>query len=667
MFLIRLSGPVLLEAWRGELQALDVKLIERLPDNRYTAYVSLAQVGELRQLAFIEEVRLLAPEDSAGAVFTKVASGTGAFPGGVLGAPGGLGVAEVPELLFDVLLHRPEDLDDIERWLQGEAVEIVASGKRKLRVKLPQGSPRAREIEALPEVRQVAEYVEPKLGNEVARSLLGLDPDPALNPPVPGPWPHTGDGEIVGVADSGLDDQHPDFQGRVVGLIARGRPGDSSDPHGHGTHVAGSAVGDGQASGGTRRGTAPGAKLFFQSIMDQNFGLGGLPVELEELFDEAYQAGARVHNNSWSANTKSFYTFNALEVDEYVATHPDLLVVIAAGNEGSAKDPFNAAPGFVDWLSIGSPATAKNALTVGASRSRRDAGGLANRKWRDFDPSRFADPPIALDRISGDPESLAAFSARGPSDPRRIKPDLVAPGTDILSTRASTAPSDSFWGLLPNDPSYAFMGGTSMATPLVSGCAALVREFYRKDRGHEPSAALVKATLINSTRRLSGADAIADHDKLPNYHQGFGAVHMPFAYPNPGQAWLKLESIDTWKPQTPLQSTGERKRYAFKVNGGAFLRLCLVWTDPAAGADLQNTLGLILEHGGLNPPKIMGNQDRPSPVGRLDRDNNVQIVRIDNPPAGNYLVQVFAANLIHPPQDWALVVTGDLGGPLIET
>src|SRR6185295_19835275 len=98
-------------------------------------------------------------------------------------------------------------------------------------------------------------------------------------------------GEIVAVADTGLDDTHPDFQGRVAGIVARGRPGDSSDPHGHGTHVSGSVLGDGSASNGAVQGSAPRARLFFQSLLDKNGGLGGLPFLLGKLFAEAYAAG----------------------------------------------------------------------------------------------------------------------------------------------------------------------------------------------------------------------------------------------------------------------------------------------------------------------------------------------------------------------------------------
>lgn len=110
-----------------------------------------------------------------------------------------------------------------------------------------------------------------------------------------------------------------------------------------------------------------------------------------------------------------------------------------------------------------------------------------------------------------------------------------------------------------------------------------------------------------------------------------------------------------------LAGTGDRRRFAFQVTGGAFLRLCLAWTDPPPGPGLQNALAVILE-GPVNPPKVPGNHDRPCRIDPFDRDNNVQIVRIENPPPGNYLVIVFARNMLRPPQDYALVVTGPWPG-----
>ena len=64
-------------------------------------------------------------------------------------------------------------------------------------------------------------------------------------------------------------------------------------------------------------------------------------------------------------------------VDQFVYDNPDFLVVIAAGNEGSCQPGLSAPGGFVDYPSLGSPASAKNGLTVGASRSSRTTGGLS--------------------------------------------------------------------------------------------------------------------------------------------------------------------------------------------------------------------------------------------------------------------------------------------------
>lgn len=646
VFVLTLDGPLLLEPWRRQLEALGVHLLEHRPPRGYTASLASVQVAAVRALPFVRAVEPFVTE-----TYEAVTGAT------QRAAPRGLGAAPDPRSTWDVRLHRAEDLGEVDQWLTARGVTVVGRGRRKLRIEVLGAAPELEALRQRPEVAEVQPYVAPTLSGEVARRLLGLDADPALGVDLP----LRGAGEIVAIADSGLDAGHPDFAGRIKGLIARGRAGDASDLHGHGTHVAGAAVGDGQASGGITRGTAPAAELFFQSIADATGRLAGLPIELGELFGEAYAAGARIHNNSWSAEARSFYTLSAFELDEFVDAHPDLLVVVAAGNSGAADDPFE--PGVVRPLSMGSPATAKNALTVGASRSSRTDGAFAGKTFRDYDQRHFAEPPIGDMTVSGDAACLAAFSSRGPAGDVRVKPDVVAPGTDILSTRAAGTPDTSFWGPSGN-PRYAFLGGTSMAAPLVAGCAALVREHYRLDHAVEPSAALVKATLVSGTRRLIGEDVFAGHAQTPDYHQGFGAVHMPTTLPNPAEPWLRLGFVDTWKDAASrLASTGDRRRFAFNVGGGAFLRIGLAWTDPP-GPALQNTLGLILE-GPIDPPKRLGNEGRPNVIDRMDRANNVQIIRLDDPPPGTYMVVVLARNLLRPPQDYALVITGDVvGGPL---
>src|SRR5262249_57393617 len=101
-------------------------------------------------------------------------------------------------------------------------------------------------------------------------------------------------------------------------------------------------------------GMAPDAQVFFQAVEQSvkwkpgidlpPVGLYGLPDDLESLFDEAYQAGARVHTNSWGGparddngnNIAGIYTQNAREVDDFAFTHADMVILFAAGNDGAA-------------------------------------------------------------------------------------------------------------------------------------------------------------------------------------------------------------------------------------------------------------------------------------------------------------------------------------------
>jgi serine protease AprX len=646
-YLIQISGP-LLEQWHQGLMDVGVELLEFRPPDSYSARLQPEQVKPVQQLPFVKLVRLYDAQDTlqpAAAVKS-------------------LALAPVQRMqAYEMRMHRPEDLGKVRKWLEEKGVAIAGAQGRKIRLYLLENDSLLDDCAAFPEVAVVEPYIPPKFHNDVARVLLGVDSGPGSGNPAAN-IPQTGLGQIIAVADTGLDDSHPDFQGRIAGLVALGRPNDASDTHGHGTHVSGSVLGSGVASGGQLKGLAPEAKLFFQSVMDAEGGLGGLPLELGELFEEAYQAGARIHNNSWGSNAQSSYVSNSYEVDDFVARRRDMLIVISAGNEGQAAQHLHSQAGYVDWLTINAPASSKNSLTVGASRSSRTSGGLAANTYGLVWPNNFPEKPIADEHISGDAEGMAAFSSRGPCDDHRIKPDLVAPGTDIASAKSSRAPLRNYWGGYPNNNAYAFLGGTSMAAPLVTGCAGLVRQYYVDERQHQPSAALLKATLMNSTRCLNGSDSLADFNKLPNFHQGFGCLYMPWAIPNPTEPTLKLAFVDNWQdPPAQLGASGQRRRFQLTCAGGARLRFCLAYTDlPARG--LQNNLNLFIQHM-PSGQKWIGNDELPDKLTVTDPDNNVEIIRLDNPQPGDYLIQVTAISLLQAPQDFALVVTGELTSDLI--
>ena len=650
-YLLKIDGP-LLEEYRKVLENNNIILLEYIPTNNYTTKLTKDQFGIINNLNFVKSVSLYSPEDS-GPVTSSQAI--------LLPSAESISSKQKGKMkTFDIKLHTndQEDRKKVQDWLGQHKINIAGSGGRKIRIYLLSDSDLLWRITELPQVSLLEEYISPVLHNDIARVIFGIDNPVGHNPATN--IELKGEDQIVGIADTGLDDTHPDFQGRIIGVVALGRPNNYTDTNGHGTHVAGSVLGDGTASSGKFAGIAPKSKLFFQSLIDDQGGLGGLPYDLNDLFEEAYQNGARIHNNSWGAFAKGFYRMNSMEVDEFVENHRDMLIVISAGNEGVASNGLNSKKGYVDWFSIGSPATAKNALTVGASRSSRTDGGWSQYTYKELWPDDYPDAPISDEKISGNPECMAAFSSRGPCRDLRVKPDLIAAGTDILSTKSSRAPLRNFAGILTNNPQYGYMSGTSMSSPLVAGCASIVREYYTKKRNHKPSAALLKATLINGTRWLKGDDAIADIGLLPNYHQGFGSVYLPYTIPNEMFPNMKIEFLDTWDTDNlKFKVTGERMRYQFNLNESDWLRICLVWTDPPGNA-IQNNLNLILDKEGDRTKKWVSNEFWPHNLNELDSHNNVQVIRLEDVIPGRYNIHIIASNLLKQRQDFALVVYGHL-------
>lgn len=648
--LLACDGPIR-PVWLERLGELGVAVVERAAGDqlivRVEDDVTMATVAGLDWVIGMQEMLpAAAPEAYTPAPLT------GPPPAADEGPP-----------WWDVKLERIGDREAVVAWAGGEGVEVVGTSPRRARLRVP-----AEKLGALRALGlQVEPYVLPGLHNDLARELVGVAGGARAH--VGGAFAQlTGAGQIVGVADSGLDDQHPDFQGRILALKPWGRParppakGDTSDNHGHGTHVAGTILGDGSASGGQLAGVAPGARLFLQSVMDAAGRLTGLPVDLADLFQEAWDAGVRIHNNSWGSAVRGRYTGTSEDVDQFVAEHPEMLVVISAGNEGTSRvDPATRIaeePGRVQPLSLGAPATSKNALVVGARRSSRAKGGWSELTHvQAFRAIRF--PPtgkpadVAGERVSSDSEQPAGFSSRGPCLPdRRIKPDVLAPGTDVISARSADAPDDHFAEIFPGRQ-YGYMSGTSMAAPVVSGLAALVREYYVRHRQVAgPSAALLKATIINGTQVLSGGDA---GGAIPNAHQGFGAVNLSTTLPSaPG---LRLAFVDVPRSQG-FQVVNVVRKFTFDVTSPGPLRICLAFTDVAASG-LQNDLDLIVEPPGLPRRKLLGNPDLRGGMRAEDTENNVEIVRIADAAMGRWTVAVVSRNILAP-QGFALVVLGNL-------
>lgn len=244
---------------------------------------------------------------------------------------------------------------------------------------------------------------------------------------------------------------------------------------------------------------------------------------------------------------------------------------------------------------------------------------------------------------------VAAFSSRGPTNAGRFKPDVVAPGTFVLSTRsAMLAWENRGWAFFrPKRAMYFYLGGTSMATPLVAGVVALLREYLRKNGVARPTAALLKAALVAGARRLPGygePGAVVDND------QGYGRVDLDAVLAPPAPASTQFLEVDSGLRAGEVYSERIRVR-----SGRRPLRIALAYTDRP-GRALVHDLNLIVTS--PDGRQYCGNQPTGARTGTPDTQNNVEVVQIARPAAGTWNVDVVASNVPTGRQRFALVSIG---------
>ena len=426
-----------------------------------------------------------------------------------------------------------------------------------------------------------------------------------------------GSGEIVAIYDTGISTGtaatfHPDLLPNLFGMTVVPELGPDAttltpkDVHGHGTHVAGSVASLGNKYPETR-GAAPGALLFFHRITD-NSAYFPITYEAQTFFARSLTIGAAIISCSWAYTLTSglgYYNTNAENLDDFVWNHPEALVCFAVGNDGKDSN----SDGVIDLNSVYSlEAQAKNILTVGAQETYRTNVSAS------YSTSTYPAAPIngesAVKPADGEHFGMAAFSSRGPLACGRIAPMLVSPGTRICSTQ--------------REGSYIYMSGTSMATPLTAGAAAVFRQYLRQVEGIEmPTAALLRAGLILCTETLApgqyGTGTTREiPETSPNNVEGWGALHLGKMLSN-GQTLGFADRLS-------LTATNQSRSITIPaVEAGSELVVVLSWIDaPGYSGKLVNDYDLTLT---APDGSTLTLNDHTNPIERL---------RIPSAQAGDY-------------------------------
>jgi len=605
-WIVQFDGPVR-GADKERVINAGCRLLDYLPDFAFLAVMDSATKKEVEKLPFITGVARFKPDYKlSGQLREKAAQ-----------APEGEQVRL--HLKLDDTVQPGDVIAQIHK-LNGK---VLGVGRDSMQVAIDAGGIAG--LAALDEVTWINEHVDMRIFNNDTRWVVQTNLQNDLRF-----WNNGlhGEGEIVGIGDTGLDHDMPWFRDPSGVTIGPGHRklvgydtslGDNSDADypGHGTHVSGTVAGDREPVDGVTgaNGMAPKARIFIQDLSVGSTDFVNVPSDLGQLFTPAYGTGARLHSNSWG-NSDNAYGPYAASSDRYTWEHRDLLPLFANGNGGPSG------------YTAGNPATAKNVISVGASYNGTSAG------------------------------NMASFSSNGPTADGRIKPTVTAPGYSIISADSDGNPGSFNGGTVT-------MSGTSMATPAVAGAAALVRQYFAHGyhplgipspgNAFSPSAALVKAVIINSAQNMTGSGT---GGPIPSYGQGWGRINLASSLPLAGEA----RSLTVLDEGDPLESGGSWGRQ-FTVKSGDPLKVTLVWTDypGATGASkaLVNDLDLM-----VNAPDgtvFLGNafvNGESLAGGAPDRLNVEEQVLVKTPLTGVYTVTVTGYNVPVGPQPFALAISG---------
>ncbi|WP_412464841.1 S8 family serine peptidase [Flavobacterium mekongense] len=425
-----------------------------------------------------------------------------------------------------------------------------------------------------------------------------------------------GQGMTVRVWDGGnVRASHNAFGGRVTVV-----DNTSSGTIQHATHVTGTMVA--AANPAAVKGMAPEASA---RTFDWNDDVSEAIAEAQSgMLISNHSYGTPITNNgttlpAWFIGS---YTFGANEWDDVAYNAPYFLPVMSAGNDGANND--NPEPMAFGYDKLVGDKTAKNTLVV----------------------ANCLDANIAANGTVSSAVSINSSSSQGPTDDLRIKPDITGNGTSLISTSNSS------------DTATATLTGTSMASPNVAGTLTLLQQHYRNLTTNFMRAATLKGLACHTAddAGVAGPDGVF----------GWGLLNAKKAAET-----LTNNGLTSWVSEEKLD---DHQSYTMTVNsnGTTPLMASITWTDLPGpiynGANgpndptpvLVNDLDIRITRNGTTyyPWKLVS---ATSPAIRTSDNNvdNVELIKIDTPPAGEYVITVnHKGTLTTGSQRFSLVVTG---------
>jgi len=366
------------------------------------------------------------------------------------------------------------------------------------------------------------------------------------------PYGYTGEGIKVGIVDEGEIYEHEKLDTVIIV--------EDTQLNKHATWVAGVVAADSFTYGvNYGRGVASGVSLYSYTFI-------GNGTNVNNFQDGLDTHGIHIFNNSWGYSAPGpddfgDYRSEAEEWDEFVYDNYDeyLCLVKSAGNFWNGVVP---AEGEDTYHCLPPLSTAKNCITVGAV------------EWSDIDDDGIVDIGDSEIFISVWP-TLPGASSTGPTDDGRIKPDLTAMGTDVLTTSY----------LSGQDAYYAGFGGTSSTAPAVTGVAALVHEAYQDYYSDFPTVDIVKALLCNTAVDIGNAG--------PDFLYGWGVVNAKGAIDTIRNNVEGISGDGGYIASGIVEHNDDEAVFQIEIdenNNSSDMKVMLSWVDPEGDPAQQYAL-----------------------------------------------------------------------------